>query len=176
MLGRLAALARQVIVLSHNPIFLRLLWERSQRDVTKTLQFGRIGPQTFLAEWDVEAETRGEYEKDYWTLRAFAADGTGDPRLVAKTIRVLLETYLRLRFVGQFAPTEWLGDFILKIRQSAAGTPLAAAQPVLAEIEALNDYSRRYHHGTNPGAATESIDLIELAGFTNRALVLVGGF
>ena len=176
LLGRLALQARQVVVLSHNPHFLRLLWEHSPRDTTKMLQFGRIGPQTFVAEWDVEAETRGDYEKDYWTLRSFVADGTGDPRLVAKTIRVLLETYLRLRFIGQFGPTEWLGDFITKIREAPAGSPLFAAQGVLGEIEALNDYSKRYHHGTNPGAAAEPIDLVELAGFTNRALVLVGGF
>lgn len=176
ILGRLANQAKQVIVMSHNPHFLRLLWQHSDVATTKMLQFGRIGPQTYLAEWDVEAETRGEYEKDYWTLRAFASDGTGDVRLVARTIRVLLETYLRLRFVGQFVATEWLGDFIEKIRLAPAGSPLAAAQPVLPEIESLNDYSKRYHHGTNNAADTEPIDATELSGFANRTLTLIGGF
>jgi hypothetical protein len=140
------------------------------------LQFGRIGPQTYLAEWDVEAETRGDIEKNYWTLQAFATDGTGDPRLVASVIRVFLETYLRLRFVGQFTATEWLGDFIDKIRQAPAGSPLATAQPVLSELELLKDYSKRYHHGTNAAAATEPLDLTELSGFVNKTLTLVGGF
>lgn len=83
---------------------------------------------------------------------------------------------MRLRFVGQFAANEWLGDFINKIRQAAAGSPLAAAQSVLAEIEALNDYSKRYHHASNPSADAEPLDMGELTGFTNRALALVGGF
>jgi wobble nucleotide-excising tRNase len=174
VLTKLATQARQVIVMSHNPHFLRLLWDHSDAATTKLLQFGRLGPNTFVAEWDVEAETQGQYERDYRLVRTFVNDQTGEPRLVARATRVLLEGYLRLRFIGQFAPNEWLGDFIAKIRAAPAGSPLLAAQSMLEELSDINDFAKRYHH-SNPNADTEPIDSTELHGYATRALAVVGG-
>lgn len=173
ILAKLATQAKQVVVMSHNPHFLRLLSEHSDAATTKLLQFGRLGPDTFVAEWDVEAETQGQYEKDYRTVRTFVNDGTGDLRLVARSMRVLLESYLRLRFIGQFAATEWLGDFIAKIRAATTG-PLITAQPMLAELSEINDFAKRYHH-SSPNAETEPLDAAELQGFAIRTLTVVGG-
>lgn len=120
------------------------------------------------------AETEGQYERDFRTIRAFVNDGAGDLRLVARTMRVLLEAYLRLRFIGQFPANEWLGDFIGKIRNAPAGSPLAQAQPLLAELTDINDFAKRYHH-SNPNADAEPIDQAELQGFATRTLVVMGG-
>jgi len=174
VLTKLATQARQVIVMSHNPHFLRLLWDHSDAATTKLLQFGRLGPNTFVAEWDVEAETQGQYDRYYRLVRTFVNDQTGEPRLVARATRVLLEGYLRLRFIGQFAPNEWLGDFIAKIRAAPAGSPLLAAQSMLEELSDINDFAKRYHH-SNPNADTEPIDSTELHGYATRALAVVGG-
>lgn len=175
ILVRLAARAKQLVVLSHNPHFLRLLWQNSEAATTRLLQFGRIGPQTFVAEWDVEAETQSGYERDYGVVRTYATEGTGDPRLVARTIRVRLESYLRQRFIGQFLPNEWLGDFIAKIRTAPAGSPLLAAQPAVAELGEINDFAKRYHHASNPAADAEPLDPVELQVFARRTFAFVGG-
>ncbi len=105
----------------------------------------------------------------------FSKPASGDLRLVARTIRVLLETYLRLRFMGQFLPNEWLGDFIAKIRAVPAGSPLLAAQPMVAELGEINDFAKRYHHAFNPAADAEPIDPAELQTFAKRTLAFVGG-
>lgn len=92
-------------------------------------------------------------------------------------IRPLLEVRLRYQFPSQFLRNEWLGDFITRIRDADTSSPLFPAMPTLGELEAINDYSKKYHHDQNPGGCeTEPITDAELQGFVKRTLDLVGGF
>jgi wobble nucleotide-excising tRNase len=177
-LCKLAKQAKQVIVLSHDPYFLRSVWDESPRATVKTLQLGRMGSAsaTLLLEWDIENETRGEYAKSHRVLWDYAYIGKGDNRAVAQTIRPVLEKYLRLKVPYAFADNEWLGDFIAKIRNADATSPLDAAKVILAELGAINDFSKKYHHAQNAHADTEPIDSVELETFVKRTLDLVGGF
>ena len=45
---------------------------------------------------------------------------------------------------------------------------------VVEDLDELNMYCWRYHHGENPNAATEPIDDAELQGYVRRTLKLVG--
>ncbi len=128
-----------------------------------------------MGEWDIEAEVQSSYMKDYSVLCAFYRERKGDRRAVARTIRLFLEGMLRSHFPGHFQPNEWLGDFIAKIREADATSGLQHAKADLTEVEAINDYSKRYHHQQNPNADTEPIDEDELHGFVKRTLRLVGG-
>lgn len=65
-----------------------------------------------------------------------------------------------------------LGTIIGKIGTSGAGHPLF---PLLDDLDALNEYTRRYHHGESPNAATEPISNTELQGFVKRSLIITGG-
>lgn len=48
-------------------------------------------------------------------------------------------------------------------------------KPILEELEDVNDYSKRFHHETNHGAADgEPIDAGELNAYAGRALAIVG--
>jgi hypothetical protein len=47
--------------------------------------------------------------------------------------------------------------------------------PLADDIEDLNEYTRRYHHGENPNAATEPINDTELQGKVKLILELTGG-
>ncbi len=172
---RLVAGAKQVIVLSHEASFLRQLYELMPTADVKTVQMARVGPDdTLVAEWDVVEATRSDYHKDFLVLQRFVNEGEGEPRSVAKTIRPMLEGYLRMVFPGSFADDEWLGDFIRKIRDAAEEDSLSGMKPALEELEDVNDFSKRYHHNTNPGAAdAEPINETELRAFTDRALKLV---
>jgi hypothetical protein len=42
------------------------------------------------------------------------------------------------------------------------------------ELEQLNDYTKRYHHGDGTRAATEAISDAELAGYAKRTLSFSG--
>jgi len=49
--------------------------------------------------------------------------------------------------------------------------------PALAELEGINDYSKKYHHDTNPGKAdAEPINDGELQTYVQRTLTIVGGY
>jgi len=174
---RLLKKARQVIVLSHDVHFLKLLYDECPSVITntKTLRMSKAGNATVIGEWDIEAELLSSYEKDYRTLHAFYMERTGDPRAVARAIRPFLECLLRTRFPGRFQPNEWLGDFIAKIREANETSGLQLMKADLPEIEAINDYSKRYHHQQNPNADVEPIGEDELHGYVKRTLRLVGG-
>jgi hypothetical protein len=59
---------------------------------------------------------------------------------------------LRSHFPGHFKPEEWLGDFIIRIRNASDSDGLFHAKADLPEIEAINEYSKKYHHDQLAGA------------------------
>lgn len=82
---------------------------------------------------------------------------------------------LRNHFPGHFQHNEWLGDFITKIRAADATSGLQHAKADLTEIESINGYSKKYHHGQNVNADREPIIDDELHAYVKRTLRLVGG-
>ena len=63
-----------------------------------------------------------------------------------------------------------LGVIIGTIRAAGAGHPLAQ---ILDELDELNQYARRHHHGENPNAAMEAVNGGELQGYIRQTLELV---
>lgn len=177
LIQRLSESAKQVIVLSHDPYFLKLLFDECPSAVTnvKTLQMSKSGDTTIIGEWDVQADAQSSYMKDYSTLLGFYRERRGEPRSVARTVRPFLEGLLRVHFPGHFQPNEWLGDFINKIRIADATSGLLHAKADLNELEAINGYSKKYHHQQNANADSEPINDDELHGYVKRTLRLVGG-
>jgi len=177
LIHQISETAQQVIVLSHDAHFLKLLYDEcpSATTNTKTLRMSKAGNATVIGEWDIESEVLSSYEKDHRTLHAFYVNRTGDPRAVARAIRPFLECLLRTHFPGHFKPNEWLGDFLAKIRAADETSGLQLAKADLSEMEAINNYSKKYHHQQNPNADTEPINEDELHGYVKRTLRLVGG-
>ncbi len=175
LIRQLAERAKQVVVLSHDPHFLQLIWEGYPAGGIKTLQLYTTGDNTIIGEWDIEAETQSTYIKNYSALLDFYRDRTGVPLNVARSIRPFLEGMLRMHFPGRFEANEWLGDFIGKIRDTDATDGLQHAKADLVELEATNDFSKKYHHDQNTNADTEPLSPDELHGFVKRTLRLVGG-
>jgi wobble nucleotide-excising tRNase len=165
----------QVIVLSHDPYFLKRLWERLQDKPAerKSLELRRLGLlNTAIVEWDVEAATQGAYKADRKVLTDYYHDGTGEMRHVVQKVRPVLEYYTKILGAGALADNDTLGVIVGKIR--GAG-PTHQLHPHCDELDNLNVYTRRYHHGDNPDAATEPINDGELHGYVRRTLELTGG-
>jgi len=177
LIQRLSDSAEQVVVLSHDPLFLKLLLDECPSASTnaKTLQMSKAGDTTVIGVWDVHAETQSSYMKDFAMLLGFYRERNGDARAVARTIRPFLEGMLRSHFPGQFQQNEWIGDFIGKIRAADETDSLQHAKADLAELEAINGYSKNYHHQQNANADQEPINDDELHGYVKRTLRLVGG-
>lgn len=175
LIRQLADTAMQVIVLSHDPHFLRLVWEGYPVTDIKVLQMCRTGDNTTIGECDIEAETQSTYLKNYSALLDFYREWKGTALNVARSIRPFVEGMLRAHFPGHFQPNEWLGDFIAKIQLAGNTDGLYHAKADLPEIEAINDYSKKYHHDQNRNADSEPLSENELHGFVKRTLQLVGG-
>ncbi len=177
LLQRFSESARQVIVLSHDPLFLKLLYDEcpSAGANVKTLQMSKAGDTSVIGEWDIHFESQSSYMKDYSKLLRFYSERKGDPRSVARTIRPFLEAMLRSHFPGQFLQNQWLGDFIANVRTADPTRGLLHAKADLDELEAINGFSKKYHHQQNTNADLEPINEDELHGYVKRTLRLVGG-
>ena len=91
---RIAKRAKQVIVLSHEPNFLKLIYDAMPPALVKTLQFCRIGQEdTTITPWDIFDATRDDYFKNHCVLTEFANEGEedGDLRHITRTIRPCLK-------------------------------------------------------------------------------------
>lgn len=165
----------QVIVLSHDLHFLKRIWDRLQEKTAerKCLELKRIGlHNTSIVEWDIEAATQSAYKADRQVLTDYYHDGLGEPRDVVQKIRPVLETYSKILGAGAVAEADTLGVIVGKIRTAGPGHQL---YPVCDGLDDLNVYTRRYHHGENPHAATEPISDGELHGYVKRTLEMTGG-
>jgi len=168
---KLCGKAKQVIVLSHEEYFLRMIWDKTH--TPKALCVRRKGNGSSIEEWDIATATQSDYFKNYAEMVAFVDGNTDHPRSVARCIRPLLEGYLRTRFPGEFKVNEWLGDFSKQIANAPAGNRLANLKPYQSEIDDINGYSSKYHHQQNPNAESESINETELLTYVRRALAFI---
>ena len=168
------AACTQVMVLSHDDRFLKLIWDQlghlpAER---KCLRFARVGLRdTTVSEWDIEVATQSRFLADRQALVDYYNSAQGHPRDVVNKIRPVLETYCRNLYPSQFTPADSLGAIIAKIRDAEPAHPLAA---ILDDLEGLNAYTTPYGHG-QPDAATAPIDDNELYGFVKKTLTITGG-
>jgi wobble nucleotide-excising tRNase len=165
----------QLVLLSHDPFFLALVYSKLPKAERNCLQLSRAPDNTTtIEEWDVDKETQDGYFRDHAALSSYLLNGAKELIDIVRKVRPVLEGYHRYRFPHQFPENEWLGDMINRIRDSAGSHPM---HPALEELESINDYSKKYHHDTNPGKAdSEPINDGELQGYVKRTLDIVGGY
>lgn len=162
----------QVIVLSHEPSFLKLIWDRVEPAERKCLQLARIGEEnTTIIEWDIGRALQDRYKADIEALQRFYADGIGEAMNVIQKIRPVLEGYCRHYCPTQFDEQEMMGSMISKIRDAGAGHALFQ---LADDLEELNIYCRPYHHAEGQPIPAEPIDDSELKAYIRRTLKLVG--
>jgi wobble nucleotide-excising tRNase len=164
----------QVMVLSHDQGFLKRVWDRlaPQAAERKCLQLARVGLRnTAISEWDIDKATQQRYKADLKTLADYYNTGWGDLRDVVSKIRPVLETYCRNLYPSQFPVSDMLPSIITKIRQAGPTHDFAA---VVEDMDTINVYTRRYHHGESPQPASENISDIELQGFVKKTLSITG--
>ncbi len=162
----------QVVLLSHDPAFLKLLWDRIAPADRKTLQLVRVGEDnTNVVEWDIEKAVMARFHAQLDALQRFYSDNEGESRDVIRDLRPVLEAYARNLYPTQFDDDDTLGVIVGKIRRAGAAHLLF---PIVDDMDEINAYCRRYHHGESPGAATEPVDNAELHGYVRKTLALVG--
>ena len=169
---RVANACRQVVVLSHDALFLKQLWEKcppNDRSAIQIIYHPATGSK--LSAFDLDDACRGRAAAELDDLLAFRANGAGNPREIIKKLRVVLETHFRFAYPGAFLADDNLGEILRKIRVGGDQHP---AHDSYQSLERINDYTADYHHGEDPrGAAEPPLDQTELLGFVNMTLKVV---
>jgi wobble nucleotide-excising tRNase len=171
-IAKLAITGAQVIILSHDAIFLKQIWDKSAPGERKALLIADHRAQgSKIIPADLEKATQGRTATDIDDLQTFLTTGAGNVLDIIRKMRVVLETYCRTTYLSSFAAEDWLGEMVGKIRDGGTGHP---AQALLDELDQLNDYTAQYHHGENVTDSTpDQIDPTELAGYVRRTLRIV---
>ena len=172
--------AKQIIVTSHDPHFLRSIYnEHYQPNEISTLQLKRKNKaETIIDYWDIKKETQSEYLKDLNALKNFHENGIGNGELVdiARKIRPVLEGYLRFLAPFDFEPKHWLKNLIENIRVAKPGTRLEKLKgDTFDSLTEINQFSKKYHHQDNPaGYVIPEVDEGELEAMVTQTLEFVG--
>jgi wobble nucleotide-excising tRNase len=169
---RLSERVSQVVVMSHNKTFLCRIWDSADRTLRSALQVARAGTGSTLAAWDVDADSETEHDLRHALLRSYAASaGVNDQREVARAIRPVLESYLRVACPEHFPASTLLGPFRNLCNQRVGTANEILSRSDIDELEDLTEYANNFHHDTNPAWETAVINDAELRGFVDRALI-----
>ncbi len=180
LIARLATECKQLIVLSHDPYFVRDL-----RDRLSDLKPTPIAPEILtlkriqngysaIGQCDIDDICSSDYYRHHRMVADYV-DGksTGNTRDVAKAIRPLLEGYYHRRFPGKIPRKLLFGQIIALVLNPVTTGPLANLRPLAKELGEINDYASQFHHDTNSGSDTVPVVDAELLAFSRRALALI---
>ena len=178
VLKKIQSKVAQLIVLAHDPYFLRDLRDALRKeDKAAPIAIFQLAaaPKNYtdFATLDIDKECESIYSQHHRLLNDFGAGKGGDPKSVAKAIRPLLEGYLHRRFPGLLPKDLMFGQVVVLIRDSIAPSPLCYAKNLVDELNEINDYAGQFHHDANPDADTVVVTAAELKTFADRALGVV---
>lgn len=170
--------AGQLILLAHDPYFLRDFRDAIRKDdkgvQIATFQLAYVAEgYTDFAKFDVDKECESPYFRHHRQLNEFIAGLVDDTRSVAKGVRPLLEGYLHRRFPGLLPKDLMLGGVINLIRDAVPPSPLLHARGLVEELKEINNYAGQFHHDTNDSADTVNVMAAELKVYVERALLVI---
>ena len=178
VLRKIHAKAEQLIVLAHDPYFLRDLRDALNKDnssapIAMFQLTAAPGNYTDFSSLDIDRECESDYAKHHRLLTTFSTGNGGDTATVAKAVRPMLEGYLHRRFPGLVPKGLMFGGVIIHIRDAVTPNPLCHAVNLVDELTEINDYVGQFHHATNPDAHGATISAAALKPFVDRALCVV---
>lgn len=175
VLKKIHSKVAQLIVLAHDPYFLRDLRDalRKEDKAAPIAIFQLVAAPNSYTDFaliEIDKECESVYSQHHRLLNDFGAGKGGDPQSVAKAIRPMLEGYLHRRFPGLLPKDLMFGQVVVLIRDSVATSPLCHAKNLVDELNEINDYAGQFHHDANPDADAAVVTAAELMTFVDRAL------
>ena len=165
--------ADQVIVLCHEKLFLRLLWDGAPEQEVTTLMINRGPAGSIIQTWDIEYDTESQYYRNLLSLIDYSEGRSSErPEAVAGRIRPLLEDNLRSRFPEAFGQKDTLGRMLGKIRDAPHRSRLGKMQGERYDmLDSLNAFSTPYSsHGSRSPVVQIPLTGAELLNKVNDAL------
>ncbi len=180
VLKKIHSKAEQLIVLAHDPYFLRDLRDALRKE-DKTVLIANFqlcaAPQDYtnFSAFEIDKECESTYARHHRLLNEFATNVGGDARTVAKAIRPMLEGYLHRRFPGLVRTDLMFGQIVTNINDSVPPSPLCHAKNIVNALNEINDYAGQFHHDTNNDADNAVVTPSELRKYVVQALDVVHG-
>jgi wobble nucleotide-excising tRNase len=172
-INKLVPHSAQIIVLSHEKNFLRLIWDTiDQSHITSlSIQTGAPGMAT-LAAFDLEVATRPRYISERMEVEEFFEMGKGNPGHIRALLRTVLENFYRQGDPELFARDELLEGIIRKLQAAPADHRYKGA---IEQLEEINRYTRNFHHAPVEGSVCEDTNVEELKTYCRRVIALTRG-
>jgi hypothetical protein len=170
---KLCGIAAQTIVLSHDKGFLRLLWDKIDHALIKSiaLQTGAPGLTTF-APFDIEAATQARHLTERMQIEEFIEGEPHGPNYIRTRLRTVCEDFYRKGDPGLFHEAASLEEVIRILDAAPATHPYRGA---LNDLRSINEYSRAESHAAVAGNPSEETSDEELKGFCRTVLELTRG-
>lgn len=175
---RLARSCRQLIVLAHDAFFVRALGEglsklpETKNKVSYIKVVATAGNASDLSSFNVEDECKGRHRRNIDILSAYLADpSSSSAHLVSRTIRPVLEGYIRNRFPLSPPTGNMLGNLIAFIQSADQNSPYFALKPLVGEFNDINDYATQFMH--EDGMQEPPLVEAELRAYCQRVLALL---
>ena len=173
VLGEVAAVAKQLIVLSHDIYFLREI-ERALFGASAWKICAAPNNYSSFAPINLEASCRSSYYKDYHLLQDYLTGAyTGDDRTVAIALRSAVEGFFNRRFPGVFGTEKTFGAMIDRVEKNQDDPRFASLVPCIVKLKDFNDYARTFHHDSREMFETGSPNPTQVKRYAEIALSLI---
>ncbi len=175
----LAPKCRQLIVLSHDPYFVRefkgRLAKANPTAASVILELTTVkNDYSAFGTCDVDDVCSSDYYRHHRMVADYAAGkSTAKAQEVAKAIRPLLEGYYHRRFPTMIPQGHTFGTVIELVKAAKAPHPLAFLAPRMQELVELNGYTSQFHHDGDAVEAFTPIVEAELRQYARQALELI---
>ena len=170
---KLCGQTKQTIVLSHDKGFLRLLWDKIDQNIIKSiaLQTGAPGITT-IAPLDIEAATQSRHVTERMKIEEYIEGEPHEPSYIRTRLRTICEDFYRKGDPGLFGEAANLEEIIRKLNVAPDGYPYKGA---LEDLRDINEYSRGDNHAEIQDNPSEETSDGELKGFCQKVLDLTRG-
>lgn len=117
------------------------------------------------------------YHKEYNKLYDFVESGNEIDKVgVARSIRPVLEAYLRFSYPKQFIKGIWLGDMISKIREESDPESIFFDKHnKFKAIEKINEFSKAYHHAEDFDTKIQDLELETVRYYAKETVQFITG-
>lgn len=182
----------QTFVLSHDPFFLSDIYKYSilSKD-TKCFEIevsykdlnpldpdsSRYISSKLTAKNNYDSYVIHSYYKEYNKLWDFVSNGTeSDKSEIARSIRPILEAYLRFLYPKDFTQGLWLKDMIVKIRsETDANSCFYDKHGKFETITKINEFSKSYHHADGFDTKIQDLDFQTVQSYAKETLQFITG-
>lgn len=182
----------QTIVFSHDPFFLSEIQKYSiLSQHTKCFEIdvsykksNPLNPDSsqyisskMIERSNYDSHVLHSYHKEYNKLYDFVADARDESKVeIARSIRPILEAYLRFLYPREFNNGVWLGNMITMIRdETDSSSHFFDTHNQISQITKINEFSKAFHHAHGFDTNIQSLDLQTVQSYAQETLQFVTG-